>query len=191
MMRSSTTVAAGLLVSLLAGCGSSGPLRDPSDPNRLTDGEIRMTTRWSFSPDAVPDVRTITCQDGKVSVVYDGRDGRLEGEASGEDWERLWKRLEPVAPWGAQPTTVELDDPEGGPYHTATLRIGGRSRSFSAQLQGGVVQFGTRNGVRRMEYANAIVDFTASFAQRRTRSGPAPAASRPAPAPAPMPKPGR
>ena len=182
MKRLSIATSVGLL--LLTGCGSSGPLRDPADPNRLLDGEVRMTTRRSSAPEAVPDVRLVACVDGKIAVSYDGRDGRLEGEASVADWERLWKRLEPVAPWGAQTTSVELDDPEGGPYHVTTLRLGGRSKSFSAQLQGGIVQFGTKNGVRRMEYANTVVDFVGSFATKRTRSGPAAPASRPASVPA-------
>jgi hypothetical protein len=182
MMRA--RLLAGLALAALAGCRGSGPLEDPSAPGRLLDGDVVMTTRRSLAAEATPDVRTISCRNGVVTVVYDGRDGRLEGEASAEDWRRLWKRMEPVSPFGDKSATVEPDDPEGGPYHVVRMVLGEQARSFSAQLQGGVVQFGTRNGVQRMEYANAVVDFVASYATRRVRSGPAPAASRPAAPPA-------
>jgi hypothetical protein len=172
--------------TLLGGCASKGPLWSKDEPPRLLDGEVRMTTKWEAGEDAVPDVREIVCRDGRITATYDGRLGRREGDVAVEDWERLWRNLEPVAPWASHRFTVEPDDPQAGPYHVVSMRVGERTSAFSSQLAAGFIQLATQSGSARLAHSNVVVDFTSAHAVRETRKGPASrpagASSKPAPA---------
>lgn len=168
---------------LLPGCGTPGPLYSRGENPRLLDGEVRMTTRWT--PGGPEDVREVRCKDGAITALYDGREGRFEGEADEAAWRKLWARLDAIAPWNASEIAVDPDDPDGGPYHVVGLRVGDDGRAFSAQTKGGLIQIGTRSSMARLEYSNAVVDFVKSYAKREVRKGPPPAASRPAEPPAP------
>jgi len=180
-----------VLAATLGACASSrDPLAvdDGRGGRRLADGEVRMQTRWSFGDVARADLRQIVCSEGRVTAIYDGRFGRLEGDVSESDWRALWRRLDATAPWKKAQDGVVVEDQGGGPYHLVTLRMGDQVRLFSAQSGGGILSFGTMAGRERLDLTNAIVDFVGERATRRVREGPPPewsAASRPAPAAAP------
>jgi hypothetical protein len=175
--RSPFAAALLLFGSLLTACGSRGPLYEKDGTPK--DGEIRMTTRWAFGEGSPVDERVVSVKNGVATAVHDGQYGRKEGDVPIDAWERLWRRLDEVAPWSQTGPGVEEDDRSAGPYHLATLTLDGRSRSFSSQLSRGVLSFTTRLGMNRTELTNAIVDFVATYATRETRKGPPPTESRP------------
>jgi hypothetical protein len=168
-----------LLLLVLAGCGSSRPstLYAPVSGNRpsLLDGEIRMTTHWTNSPDEIPDVRAIVCEQGRITCWFEGRGGRREGFVSEAEWNDLWARLEPVAPWSPARFSVKPNDPSGGPYHVIELRAGTQFTHFSSQHRADLLVFTSREAAERLEYSNRIVDFVAAHARTPVEPAAAPA----------------
>jgi hypothetical protein len=161
------------LVPALGACASADPnLFAPGDPPQLLDGEVRMTTDWAAGGRGQPDLRLITCRAGRVTCSLDSARGRMEGEASPDDWIRLWSRLEPVAPWSATSRTVQPDDPTGGPYHLVQMAVGGRVSSFSSQQRADLLIFTSRDVAERISFTNVIVDFVATHATNPIRKGP-------------------
>jgi hypothetical protein len=179
------TATAALL--LLAACGSSysRPLYTPVSGSRpsLVDGEIRMTTHWTSSPDEVPDVRAVVCSQGIITCSYDSRHGRREGWVSEAEWNDLWARLEPVAPWSPSPLSVKPNDPSGGPYHVVYLRAGNQISQFSSQMRADLLVFTSREVSDRLGYTNLIVDFVSAHARTPATAPPMPAETRPSSTP--------
>ena len=162
---------------VLAGaCGSSRPttLYAPVSSNRpsLLDGEIRMTTHWTSSPDDVPDVRAVVCEQGRITVYFESPKGRREGFASEAEWNNLWARLEPVAPWSPTQMSLKPNDPSGGPYHVVSLRAGDQFCQFSSQMRADILVFSSREASARLAYSNLIVDFVSSHARMQVQIAP-------------------
>jgi hypothetical protein len=173
-------------VLVLASCGpsyspglySEGGETVGSVRPALIDGEIRMTTRWSASPDETPDVRVITCNQGLLSCSFENADGKREGFVRECDWNALWTRLEPVSPWASPAPTIKPQDPNGGPYHVIHLRAGSQASQFSSQHRADILVFTSREAADRLQYSNAIVDFVSARARMRVEVAPE---SRPTP----------
>lgn len=161
--------------TLYSGGGGSGPAcAQPA----LLDGEIRMTTHWTAAADETPDVRVVSCDQGRLSCWFQGPGGRREGFVRECDWNALWARLEPVSPWASPPPTVKAQDPTGGPYHVVQLRAGTQVSQFSSQHRADILVFTSREAADRLQYSNAIVDFVGARARTLVQAPP-PAESRP------------
>lgn len=177
-----------LALLFLAACGSSGSrtLYAPAGGSRpvLLDGEIRMSTYWTGAPGEIPDVRSVTCAGGLVTVSHTTAKGVKQGHVSEAQWNDLWARLEPVAPWSPARFAVKPNDPQGGPYHVVELRAGEQVSQFSSQMKADLLVFTSREVTERLQYTNLIVDFVARHAQIRVEHaletpGAAPAPSTP------------
>jgi hypothetical protein len=181
------TLVASAALLILAGCGSprSSTLYSPVSGSRpsLLDGEIRMVTHWTSSTDDVPDVRVVACVQGQITCSYETPKGRREGWATEAEWNDLWARLEPVAPWSPSRLNVKPNDSSGGPYHLVSLRAGDQFSQFSSQLRADILVFTSREASDRVNYSNIIVDFIAAHA--RTPVVPTEAAPPPAEVPSP------
>lgn len=161
-----------------AGCaGTHGPLYSETEPPRLLDGEIRMTTRWTAGVKDNPDTRLIACRGGQIACEYDTPRGRWEGTATAEDWSDLWNRLQPVAPWAEHRKSVDEDDPTGGPYHVVHMRVGERWSEFSSQQRADLVFASSTETMQRVQYTNDIVNFVSAHATTKVRTGPPPSAT--------------
>jgi hypothetical protein len=169
-------VVSSVALLLVGACGSSRPttLYAPVSANRpsLLDGEIRMTTHWTSSPDDVPDVRAIVCEQGRITCYFESRQGRREGFVSEGEWNDLWARLEPVAPWSATQMSLKPNDPTGGPYHVVSLRAGDQFCQFSSQMRADILVFTSREASARLQYSNLIVDFVSSHARMQVQVAP-------------------
>jgi hypothetical protein len=177
-----------LLVLAACGCTTTPTPAPPPGiapgcpPQSLLDAEVRMTTRWSASPDETPDVRVIGWNNGQLTCSYEGAGGRREGYVRESDWNALWTRLEPVSPWATTPATVKPQDPTGGPYHLIQMRAGNQLSQFSSQHRADLLVFTSREASDRLQYSNAIVDFVGARAKILVAPAPAPE-TLPAPAP--------
>jgi hypothetical protein len=132
-----------------------------------------MTTRWTASPDEVPDVRAVVCQQGLITCFAETKAGRREGPVSEAEWRDLWARLEPVAPWSSSRLDVKPNDPSGGPYHLVQLRAGDQYSEFSSQHRADILVFSSRDAADRLQYSNLIVDFVARRARTPVEMAPA------------------
>ncbi len=160
-----------LVTALFFACGCSSHdtrLYEASDPPRLLDGTIRMSTAWAPGRPDSEDIRVIRARKGKITCSFISPNrGHWVGEAEVGEWASLWNRLLQSKPFTPKRLKVEASDPEGGAYHVITLELGERISSFSSQFRTNVFIFSSRDVTRRIGYSNAIVGFIATHATRR------------------------
>jgi hypothetical protein len=156
-LRSCIHIGAALLLLLsLAACASQGQPGGSllyGDDGELLDSEIRLETYRPGRTELPPDLRVITCDQGKILGRVDTRYKEGEGEVPIESYGRLWRTL---VDGGSGVMTRDAAKTDGGLYHIVRLRRGLKVDEFSAQERVNFLGVGTSTVYSRLELVNAI-----------------------------------
>lgn len=170
MMHPTRIATLTLALATLGAC-SSGPgvLYHDETPPRLKNGTVTMRTTWTPSTEKNPDVRRISCRDGKITCELISRSrGHWTGEVPVRAWEKLWSQLKQCQPLSKEPKFgVEPDDAKSrGPYHLISVELDGRFHEFSAQLRRDYLGvFSSRDVAQRLMYSDAIAECIQAWAK--------------------------
>lgn len=154
----------GIVPWLLGACsGLEAPpfAWESTDPPRLRDSEIRMTTLRSFRRPEDVDERVIRCADGRVTISVKNRDGFREEPLPVREYGRLWETFDQ-----ARVFELGVDNPDvaTGYYHEFRVRMGDRAGRFSAQYRPDLLVFTTRAVMERMDLVAAVTEICERYA---------------------------
>jgi hypothetical protein len=165
------------VLTLVVACSSSpSVLYHEGDPPRLKDGAVTLRTQW-FNKTAVdPDIRRVTSRSGVVTAELISRSrGHHVGEVPVADWEKIWRTMLELGPFGDSPRfDVQADDPRApGPYHLVSLELDGRFHEFSAQYRHNIFGvFKTGDVDERLRYSNAVQELVDEYAREPVPAAP-------------------